>query len=128
MTRQCWRLFFSFYERAVFSKAIFAVAENFVSMENRLEAQIFAGLVLDFFDLRPLDFLDAPALHAHQMVVMRPFVLDFVTRAPVGIVNAVDEFRLFQHFERAENGDAAHAEPFERRVDFVHVDVVVGLE
>ncbi len=89
--------------------ALTAASEDFMPVPERLEMVDLARFRLDPFDLRPLDFEDAPAVNADQMVVMGAFVFDFKFRHAVGRGDPLHQpscLQCFQHPEHRHPADA----------------------
>lgn len=51
-----------------------AIGVQMESVFTDFEAALAGNPYLPFFDLGVVEFLDAPALQAHEMVVMRPLI------------------------------------------------------
>ena len=108
--------------------ATFAASEDFMPVPKRLESHRFAGFFLNAFDFRPLDFADPPALHTHQMIMVRAFVLDFKFRAAARRRHALGQTAFLEHFQGPENRHLADAFPFKGLIYVLHRDVLLGMQ
>ena len=76
----------------------FAHAKNLVAVPSRIKPELAAGFFLDFFEFRPVNFLNPAALHADQVIVVGSFQLELELRRSVGARDMVRQAALFQHF------------------------------
>ena len=72
-----------------------------VSVPLQFEAMLLRELLLQGFDFVVLEFNDAAAVQADQMIVMLVLVGDFITRDPVTKMSFVGQAALLEQLERA---------------------------
>src|SRR5258708_17397811 len=97
-------------------QAMATIPKDLMPVPERFKMQCLAGLVLDALNLGPLDFPDAAAIDADEMVVMRALVLDLELRHAVWGRNALGEMAFLDHLQRSEHGHLADAFGLDRLV------------
>src|SRR3989338_8326966 len=85
-------------------------------MRQELVPEPLDDCLLESFHARLLKLDDFPALHAHEMVVMRLGERDFIIRRPVAEIVLLHDSCAMQEGQRAVDGAARH-----RRVDLADI-------
>ena len=104
------------------------MAEDFVAMPFRREADLPAGPLLDLLELGPAHLLDPPAFYTDQVVMVRPLMAQFVVRVASGAGHGFDQVGFLEHLEGSEDSRPADPVFAQTLVKVFLAEVTVGVQ